>query len=304
MAGITTTPAEARTQKLAQLVAAQTREDGLFNTACPGLAVSRVSTPMPRLPIAYKPSLCVVVQGQKQIYIGSEVHTYNPQNYLVVPLAMPLEMEIKNVTPENPLLGLGLELDLKMISELLLSIDEPVSATTTPRKCPRATYVSQAVPAIQDALIRLLELLDTPEDLRVLGPSTIREIVYRLLQHEQGGNIRKLVQSGSNGQRVASLIRYLNSNYGERLSIEDIASQAGMSTSSLHQKFRDVTGLSPLQYLKKIRLHNARAAMVEQGLNAREAGYKVGYSNPSQFSREFKRMFGAAPGQLVKSLLD
>ncbi len=304
MARKTNISTDNRSRKLADLVGSLATEDGLFDTACPGLAVSRISTPMPRLPIAYKPSLCVVVQGQKQIYIGSEVHTYNSLNYLVVPLAMPLEMEVKKATPGSPLLGLGLELDLKLISELLLSAEEPIPARVSPVTCPKAIFVSQTVPAIQEALIRLLELLANPSDLRILGPQTIREIVYRLLQHEQGGHIRKLVQSGSNGQRVASLIQYLNTNYGERLSIEDIARQAGMSTSSLHQKFRDVTGLSPLQYLKKIRLHKARAAMVEQGLNAREAGYQVGYANPSQFSREFKRMFGAAPGQLVRSLLD
>ena len=174
----------------------------------------------------------------------------------------------------------------------------------TQNHSPKAIFVSETGPDLQDALIRLLESLDNPTDLRILGSNITREIFYRLLQTKQGEHIRKLVQSGSNGHRVASLIRFLNANYGEHLSIEEIAQQAGMSTSSLHQKFRDVTGMSPLQYLKKIRLHRARAAMVEQGLNAREAGYQVGYGNPSQFSREFKRMFGVPPGLMVKNLLE
>jgi len=293
-----------RSRKLARLVGAQATEDGLFPTASPGLAVSRISSPINRLPMTYQPSLCVVVQGQKKIYVGSETHTYNPLNHLVVPLAMPLEMEVAQATAKNPMLGLGLELDLKMISELLISMDEPVPISTSPNVCPKAIFVSPTSDDVQDALIRLLELLDNPTDLRILGPAITKEVFYRLLQSEQGRHLRQLVQSGSKGHRIAGLIRYLNANYGERLTIEDIAGQAGMSPSSLHQKFRDVTDLSPLQYLKKIRLHHARAAMVEQGLNAREAGYKVGYGNPSQFSREFKRMFGTPPGQLVKDLFD
>ncbi len=293
-----------RNRKLARLVGAQAVEDGLFDTAFPGLAVSRISAPMPRMHMTYQPSLCVVVQGQKCIYVGQEVHTYNPLNHLVVPLAMPLEMEVAQATHENPMLGLGLQLDLALISELLLTMDESVPSFPAKQKSPKAIFVSPTSSAIQDALIRLMELLAQPADLHILGPGITREIYYRLLQSEQGGNLRQLVQNGSNGHRIASLIRFLNQNYEQPLSIEEIASHAGMSHSSLHQKFRDVTEISPLQYLKRIRLHHARVAMVEKGLSAREAGYQVGYANPSQFSREFKRMFGVPPGQMAQSIRD
>ncbi|MCP4292251.1 MAG: AraC family transcriptional regulator [bacterium] len=293
-----------QSEELAQLVSKQVHEDGLFPTQCPGLVVSRTSVPMQRTPMPYQPSLCIVVQGQKRIFVGPDTYTYNPLNHLIVPLAMPLEMEISQASATNPMLGLGLELDLKMIADLLISMDEPIPDEEAAMKCPKAIFVSPTTSHIQDGLIRLLKLLDNPTDLRVLGPAITKEIFYRLLQSEQGGHLRQLVQSGSNGHRIAGLVRFLNANFGEKLTIEDIATQAGMSPSSLHQKFRDVTGLSPLQYLKRIRLHNARAAMVEKGLNAREAGYRVGYGNPSQFSREFKRMFGVPPGQMVKNLLD
>jgi len=292
-----------RNRELAQLVDAMTATDGLFDTAWPGLRVSRISSPIARVPVTYLPSLCVVVQGQKRIFLGGETYTYNPANYLVSPLAMPLEMEILAATRNHPVLGLGLEIDLAQVSELMLSIDDPTAATPRSSCCQKALFVSQTGPAIQDALIRLLKSLANPTDLRVLGPAITREVLYRLLQGEQSGQIRQLVQNGSSGHRVAGVVRYLSENFGERLSIEDIAQHAGMSPSSLHQKFREVTGMSPLQYLKKIRLHHARTAMVEQGLNAREAGYRVGYGNPSQFSREFKRMFGVPPAQLVKELL-
>jgi AraC-like DNA-binding protein len=297
------TPDNDRSRELAELVGSLAKEDGLFDTAWPGLIVSRISAPVPRVPVPYKPSLCMVVQGKKNIYLGNKTYTYDPLNYLVVPLAMPLEMEVAHASRANPILGLGLEFDLTTISELLLNIDDSVPSSQTTDKNRQALYISRIGPTMQDALIRLLRLLPDPTDLRILGPSITREILYRLLQGGQGGQLRRLVSHNGSSHRIASVIRFLNEQFSERLSIEDIARQAGMSTSSLHHKFREVTGMSPLQYLKKIRLHNARTMMVEQGLQAGEAGYRVGYANPSQFSREFKRMFGLPPGQLVKDLL-
>lgn len=290
-----------RSRELAELVGSVASEDGLFETAWSGLLVSRVSEPVARQPIAYKPSLCMVVQGRKRIFLAGESYSYDPLNYLVVPLALPLEMEIPQASPEVPVLGLGLELDLAIVSELLLGVDDsplPVRKTGPGRQ---ALFVSRTGPALQDALIRLLRLLDSPADLRILGPSVVREITYRLLQGGQAGQLRQLVLRDSGSYRIASLIRFLNENYHERLSTQDIARVAGMSTSSLHHKFREVVGMSPLQYLKKIRLHQARTMMMDRGLNAGEAGFRVGYSNPSQFSREFKRLFGLPPGQMMKN---
>ena len=287
---------------LAGLVGSIAVEDGLFDTIWPGLAVSRISTPLPRQPVPYKPSLCIVVQGQKQIFLGERAYTYDPLHYLVVPIAMPLEMEVANATKKNPILGLGLELDLTTISELLLNVDDPPPPSSVARHSQPALFVSRVSFTLQDALIRLFRLLTNPTDLRVLGPSIVREILYRVLQSEQGGQLRHLVLRDSNSHRIASITRFLNENFSERLSIDDIARVAGMSTSALHHRFREVTSMSPLQYLKKIRLHHARTLMVAQGLNAGEAGFQVGYTNPSQFNREFKRLFGVPPGQLVKAM--
>ncbi len=292
-----------RSQELVRLVSSLIREDGITNTAWGGLIAARLSTPSPRQPISYNPSLCIVVQGRKRIFLGHESYTYDPLNYLVVPLALPLEMEVLEASPENPVLGLGLDLDMGLVSELLLNLDGTSSRPSTDDASRGALFVSQTSPEMQDALIRLLRLLSDPADLQILGRSVVREITYRVLQSEQGAQLRQLVLHNSDSYRIANLIRHLNGNFNEQMSIEDIARFAGMSTSNLHHKFRRVVGLSPLQYLKKIRLHRARAIMVEQGLNASEACFQVGYSNPSQFSREFKRLFGLPPGQMVRSFL-
>jgi len=289
-------------RELARLVGSIAAEDGLFETNWPGLMVSRISTPLLRQPIPYKPSLCVVVQGRKQIFLGQRAYTYDPHNYLVVPMALPLEMEVARATTKNPVLGLGLDLDLTTISELLLNVDGPPLTLPTVSQSQPAIFVSRVSSTLQGALIRLLRLVADPTDLRILGPSIVREILYRVLQGEQGGQLRNLVLQDSSSHRIAGITRFLNEHYSERLSIDDIARVAGMSTSALHHKFREVTSMSPLQYLKKIRLHHARTLMVARGLNASEAGYKVGYANPSQFSREFKRLFGVPPVQLLKAM--
>ena len=289
-------------RELARLVGSIAGEDGLFETNWPGLLVSRISAPLLRQPIPYKPSLCVVVQGRKQIFLGERVYTYDPHNYLVVPMALPLEMEAARATTKNPVLGLGLDLDLTTISELLLNVDDPLLPLPAVSHGQPALFVSRVSSTLQGALIRLLRLVADPTDLRILGPSIVREILYRVLQGEQGGQLRNLVLQDSSSHRIAGITRFLNENYSERLSIDDIARVAGMSTSALHHKFREVTSMSPLQYLKKIRLHHARTLMVARGFNASEAGYKVGYANPSQFSREFKRLFGVPPVQMLKTL--
>lgn len=291
-----------QSRELARLVGSIAVEDGLFETNWPGLMVSRISTPFPRQPISYKPSLCIVVQGQKQIFLGDRNYIYNPFQYLVVPVALPLEMEIATATQEKPLLGLGLELDLTTISELLLSIDDSSQPFPLVSQNQPALFISRTNTSLQDALIRLFCLLSNPTDLKILGPQIVREIIYRVLQDEQGGQLRNLVFRDSGSHRIAGLIGFLNDNYDRKLSISEIARFAGMSDSTLHHKFREVTNMSPIQYLKKIRLHHARTMMVDRGLNSSEASFQVGYSNPSQFSREFKSMFGLAPRQLLKTM--
>ncbi len=287
-----------KAEELITLMNSLVIQDGVFDTSWPGLQVARFSAPQARFPMPYKASICFAIQGQKRVFLGDEVYTYDSFNYLVVPMAMPLDLEITQASVQKPLLGLALELDLTMLSELLLNINRPTKVVSQNQP---ALFVSQVSSNLQDALIRLLRMLDKPTDLQVLGGAIVREILYWVLQGEQGGQLRHLLLRDSGSYRIINLISYLNEHYSEQISIDEIAQIANMSTSALHQKFRDVTCMSPIQYLKKIRLHNARKLMVERGITASDAGFKVGYTNPSQFSREFKRLFGLPPVQLANN---
>ncbi len=289
-----------RVEELTALMNTLVVEDGVFDTSWPGLQVARFSAPIAKSPMPYKASICFAIQGQKRVFLGDEIYTYHALNYLVVPMVMPLDLEITQASPDKPLLGLALELDLTILSELLLNIKTPAKLVNHNQPAP---FVSPISSNVQDALIRLLRLLDNPEDLQVVGAAIVREIYYWVLQGEQGDQLRHLLLRDSGSHRIINLISYLNDHYNEQISINEIAQIANMSTSALHQKFRDITCMSPLQYLKKIRLHNARILMVERGIKASDAGFKVGYTNPSQFSREFKRLFGLPPVQLVKTMM-
>ncbi len=275
-------------------------EDGVFESNWPELQVARFSAPIAKSPMPYKASICFAIQGQKRVFLGDQIYAYHVLNYLVVPMVMPLDLEITQASPEKPLLGLALELDLAILSELLLNMKSPANKVNHHQPAP---FVSPISSDVQDALIRLLRLLDSPADLQVLGAPIVREIYYWVLQGEQGDQLRHLLLRDSGSYRIINLISYLNEHYTEQLSIDEIALIANMSTSALHQKFRNITCMSPLQYLKKIRLHNARILMLERGINASDAGFKVGYTNPSQFSREFKRLFGLPPVQMVKTMM-
>ena len=289
-----------RAEELTALMNSLVAEDGIFDTSWRGLQVARFSAPQARFPMPYKASICFAIQGQKRVFLADEVYTYDSFNYLVVPMAMPLDLEITQASVQKPLLGLALELDLTMLSELLLNINRPTKVVSQNQP---ALFVSRVSSNLQDALIRLLRMLDKPTDLQVLGGAIVREILYWVLQGEQGDQLRHLLLRDSGSYRIINLISYLNEHYSEQISIDEIAQITNMSASALHQKFRDVTCMSPIQYLKKIRLHNARKLMVERGIKASDAGFKVGYTNPSQFSREFKRLFGLPPVQLVKTMM-
>ena len=289
-----------KAEELITLMNSLVIEDGVFDTNWPGLQVARFSAPQARFPMPYKASICFAIQGQKRVFLGDKIYTYDSFNYLVVPMAMPLDLEITQASVQKPLLGLALELDLTMLSELLLNINRPTKVVSQNQP---ALFVSRVSSNLQDALIRLLRMLDKPTDLQVLGGAIVREILYWVLQGEQGDQLRHLLLRDSGSYRIINLISYLNEHYSEQISIDEIAQITNMSASALHQKFRDVTCMSPIQYLKKIRLHNARKLMVERGIKASDAGFKVGYTNPSQFSREFKRLFGLPPVQLVKTMM-
>ncbi len=292
---------------LVELIERQVTEDGRVASKWPGLSFYRTSRPAPPQPVVYKPCLCLVAQGSKRAHLGDRVYVYDSMRYLVLSVPLPVKAGVTEASPEKPFLSLVFEIDTSTISELLLEVAEH-DASPNPGAGARGVsgigvsgmYVSRIDEDLTGAVIRLLQVLDDPTDLSVLGPQYSREILYRVLRGEQGHLLRTAALAASRSHQVAQVIRFMEAHYEQPLDIPTLAREAGMSTSSLHHTFKDVTSMSPLQYLKQIRLHRARLMMLEQGSGAGEAAYQVGYGSPSQFSREFKRLFGQSPRQEVQ----
>ena len=200
--------------------------------------------------------------------------------------------QVIDATPQQPYLSLKLDIDPALISSLIADAG-PIGLPSPAAN--RALFVDRLDPPMLDALIRLLRLLDTPRDAAMLAPLAVREIFYRLLRSPQGHRLREIVMADSQSHRVARAIEWINRHYAEPLRIEDLAREVNLSSSTLHHRFKAVTALSPLQYQKQLRLQEARRLMLSEGLEAASASFRVGYESPSQFSREYSRLFGAPP---------
>jgi AraC-like DNA-binding protein len=215
---------------------------------------------------------------------------------------MPLEAEIVVASAKQPFLALALEIDVSMVGKLFLEMAEEDHLPETRPNPKQAIYASPMDDDLLDAFERFLRALENPVDRRVLGPGAVKEILYHILRGEQGSFLRALALRDSGSHRIAQIIRFLQENYNQSIDISSIARFAGMGNSTLHHVFEKIVGQSPIQYLKKIRLHQARLMIVSNGLSASEAAYKVGYNNASQFSREFKRQFGLPPSRAAEIL--
>lgn len=260
----------------------------------PGLTIRRADRLQPRVSVVYEPCVVIVGQGRKRGYVGSEAFTYDPLHYLVVGVPLPLAVEVIEASPEKPYLAFRLRLPMAALSELLIEIGDAISRRKN-RGGRRGIYVSRLSDELYDAVLRFVRALADPVDRRVLAPLAERELLYRLLTEDQGDVLREVALRDSHSHRIAQVVRYLQTNYDQPLDISTVAGAANMSPSTLHHSFRQVTSSSPLQYLKQIRLHQARLLMLQDGLGAGEAADRVGYGNKSQFSREYRRLFGAPP---------
>jgi AraC-like DNA-binding protein len=278
-------------ERLARLLNEVAVHEGTHRTQVEGVQVTRRSQPSSRTPVVYEPNIVIVGQGQKRGYLGDKVYQYDPFNYLVLSVPLPAECEW-DASPDEPLLLIAINVDPAMLGEMLLEMDEPlppVGAT------PRGISTTPMSEELGGAVIRLLECLESPLDSRMLGRHIVREIVYRVLRGEQGGALRALASRDDHFTRIARVLKHIHTEYASPLSAEDMARKAGMSVSAFHHSFKLVTASSPLQYLKRIRLDQARRLMAHDGYNAGSAARAVGYESPSQFSREFKRLFGVTP---------
>ncbi len=283
--------AEAARLKMVELIESRTAQEGFNPTALPGLELIRSNCSTARHPVVYDPAVSVLVQGRKRCFLGDQVFIYDQHNYLVTSVPLPFEAETE-VSPGAPLLGLKLKVELGSLAELLLEMDEQLPESPS---SPRGMYATPLSEELSGAVIRLLQCLASPADARILGPQIMREIVYRVLRGEQGGALRALATRHSHAGRIGKVLRHVHTHYACPLDVESMADEASMSVSAFHHHFKAVTSSSPLQYLKTIRLHQARLLMVHEGMNASIAAQRVGYESPSQFSREFRRLFGANP---------
>ncbi|MEZ4362806.1 MAG: AraC family transcriptional regulator [Kofleriaceae bacterium] len=287
---------------LVELLKAHTPVAGSNATHWPGLTLLRVTQPMARTAVVYEPCVCFVARGDKQVHVGTETYRYDPMHYLVVSLPLPLEAEIVHATPDEPLLALVLRVDVAQVGQLLLEMEE--ANAVVGGQAQAGLYVSPIHEELADAITRMVAVSTDPTRARVLGPGVMREVVFHVLGGEQGERLRQVVRSAGGGRGVERAVRHLQENFAEPTDVDQLARMVGMSASTLHRSFKEVTALTPIQYLKTIRLHRARALMLSAGLTAGEAAYRVGYQSQSQFSREFKRLFGATPRQALQRMSD
>ena len=288
-------------QELVALVTQQTdgKGNGAHKTAIPQLTFMRESEVSAEICDVAQPILGIIVQGKKEALLGSETYQYGAAQYLVVSVDLPLRAFIVEATPDKPYLGFKLKLDPAQLCDI---IDQIQPSTGKIENSMRALFVSDADAPLIDCAIRLTRLLDTPQDIPFLAPMMIREIYYRLLLGEQSEAVRQIATSGSNMQRIATVIRHIKADFTKSLRVEELAQQANMSSASFHRHFKKITSMSPLQYQKQLRLLEAHRLMLVENIDATNAAYQVGYESPSQFSREYSRMFGAPPIKNIQGL--
>lgn len=283
-------------KELAKTIARYAEKDGVHETAVPRLSIVRISKPSEPMHGVHKAAICLVAQGRKQLIVGEEVFRYEPSQQLLVSLDLPLIGQVIEASEGEPYLSMKLELDLDMCTEMLLKMPP------APPETDFGLSISKTPPELFDAMVRLLKLHETPEDVAELAPLIEREILYRLLKSEQAGFIRRMFEPQHRHRHVGRAISWIQENFTRAFTIEEVASLSGMSPSSLHQHFRDATAMSPLQYQKQLRLQEARRLILTRSLDAATAGHSVGYESPSQFSREYKRLFGAPPQRDIERL--
>lgn len=293
-------PAKSHLDRLGILLAKHAPRDGIFELPLRGVhAVRRSRSSREPLHGTYRPALCIVAQGSKLAMLGREVFPYDASRMLVFSVDLPLAGEVTRATTAKPFLGLRLDLNPERIAVLVRKVFPKGAPKASGR---RGIYISDATDAIVDAATRLVALMADAVDARLLGPLVVDEILLRLLRSAIGGRVAQIGEAESGTQRVATAIAWIRSNFAQPVSIDHLAELVHMSVSSFHQHFKAVTSMSPLQYQKVLRLQEARRLMLFHGTDAVTSCRRVGYVSPSQFSREYARVFGSAPTKDIARL--
>lgn len=285
---------EKQIREIALLIDRQTvdKKLGQSQTKIDGLKFFRANEVAPPIHTLYNPSLCMVAQGSKLVMLAEESYIYSPSNYLVASVHFPIRGQILEATQDKPFLSLQLDFEANQIFDIVKIANLDQNAQEGSK---RGLILSDTPSGLLDAVLRLIRLLDEPEDIPILAPIFIQEILYHVLKDKQGAAIRQFAITGTHAERIAKVITVLNHDFAKPLPIEKLAKIANMSSSSLHFYFKKVTSMSPLQYQKYLRLQEARRLLVSDVPEAANAAFQVGYENPSQFNREYVRMYGLPP---------
>ncbi|MFD4706493.1 AraC family transcriptional regulator N-terminal domain-containing protein [Gottfriedia sp. NPDC058432] len=285
--------------ELIQIIDRNTSREGVNETSINSLFFIRESNITDPKYRVYKPSLCIVVSGVKELLLGDESFKYGPGNFLVASVDLPVTGQVIEATPTTPYLALKIEFNPNQILEILTDTEIP---TNSKENAKRAIFVNELEGSILDAVIRLARLIDSPEDIPILAPIFTKEILYRVLRGHNGSILQQIAIEGSTTNRIREVIEQIKANFYKSLRIEELAEIANMSVSSLHRHFKDVTAMSPLQFQKHLRLQEARLLLLSESSDAAEVAFRVGYESPSQFSREYSRLFGFPPKEDLKRM--
>ena len=285
-------------EELVERMARAVPQDG-FLEAFPGFILVRSSKMTKPVLSVHEPAFCFVAQGSKRVLLGKEVFRYDPGHYLIFTVDLPVSFQVEEASAERPYLGLRLDLDPSLVAAVMMEANVETKKSDASVK---AIDVCSVDAELLDAIVRLTRLIDTPDRQKVLAPLIMREIIYLLLAGGQGARLSHLLAVGADTHRISSAIGHLRQHFNEPLKIEKIAREFGMSVSGFHYHFKSVTAMSPLQFQKQLRLQEARRLMLSEDLDAASAGFQVGYENPSYFSRDYKKLFGAPPQRDIAQL--
>jgi AraC-like DNA-binding protein len=290
--------AQTNRDELVERIARAIPEDGVVQPL-KGLHLHRSSSLKEPVHSVSDPAFCVIAQGSKEVFLGNERYQYDPAHYLLFTAELPVVSQVIEASPERPYLSLRLDLDPTLVGSVMV---EAGHSSPPNHADVRAINASSLDASLLDAVVRLVRLIDTPTEARVLAPLVTREIVYRLLTGEQSGRLRHIAVLGGYTSPIARAIERLRKNFDQSLRIDDVAREIGMSVSGFHHHFKAVTAMSPLQFQKQMRLQEARRLMLGEHLDAASAGYRVGYDDASHFNREYKSLFGLPPMRDVERL--
>ena len=283
---------EALRTELVELLNRRMGSDGMHETAIPELKLHRYSHPTEPAHFLYAPAVYVVVQGRKEVALGDETYVYDRSQYLAVSIELPVVAAVAEASPEEPYLCMTLEVDPRELAALIVEMGSQIPRDDHDG---RALYVSPLNASLLDGFLRLVRLLDTPDDIAVVAPLILREIDFRLLHSEQFGRLAQIALGEGRLRHVSAAIAWIKQHYAEPMQVDELARQVYMSPSALHHHFKAATAMSPLQYQKRLRLQEARRLLLSEGRSAEAVAYQVGYASASQFSREYARLFGRPP---------